>query len=84
MQAVQLSICYESKIPVSISKNAALVNLGGKDTIPEQYHGYFMDLPTDSSKKDKITCPGSDEEAEHYANTPMQQYFTAVKMLIFR
>ena len=64
MQADQLSICFQSKIPVSISKKATLANLGGKDIVPEQHHGYFMDLPTDSSKKDKITCPGSDEEAE--------------------
>ena len=64
MQADQLSICYQSKIPVSISKKAALVNYGGKDIIPEKHHGYSMDLPTDSSKKDRITCPGSDEEAE--------------------
>ena len=64
MQADQLSICYQSKIPVSIAKKAALVNYGGKDIISEEYHGYFMDLPTDSSKKDKITCPGSDEESE--------------------
>ena len=60
----QLSLCYQRKIPISVSKKADLVNLCDKAIIPEEYHGYYMNLPTDSSKKDRIPCPGSDEESE--------------------
>ena len=55
---------YSTKIPISVAKKQDLVKLCQKDIIPEEFHSYYMALPTSACCSDRIPAPASDESDE--------------------
>lgn len=56
---------YKNPLPVSIAKKKDLLNLCKKGIIPDEYHGWFESLVTDSETVDRVPdASKSDEDSD--------------------
>lgn len=49
-----LKSLYNSKIPISTAKKKDLMNLCRTEVIPEEYHGWYRELPATDANKDYV------------------------------
>ena len=59
-----MDLCYGGKLPISTQKKADLITLCTKGIIPDEFHGYFMTLKTDSKTKDTVPVDSDETESE--------------------
>jgi len=62
---LDLKYCYENKIPISDAKKKDLLALCKDGTIPEEYHSYYNNVPSDSSVKDVVPEPDLYDEMDN-------------------
>lgn len=62
----ELEKCYNSRLPISMQNEMDLVNLCAKEIIPEDFHAYFENLPTNKKCKDTIPENSDFEDDEFY------------------
>ena len=60
----EIDSCYMSRLPVSTQKKADLVNLCTKEIIPDEFHTYFVNLPSNTKCKDTVPEHSGDENSE--------------------
>lgn len=59
-----LSICYVTKLPISMQKKSDLIALCSKEIIPEEFHTYYESLPSSKTEKDFVPMESSDEDTD--------------------
>lgn len=60
----ELSMCYETKLPISLKKKSDLVALCSKEIIPEEFHSYYEGLPSSKKERDFVPMESSDEDTD--------------------
>ena len=59
-----LTLCYDTKLPISMQKKNDLVALCSKEIIPEEFHSYYESLPSSKKETDFVPMESSDEDTD--------------------
>lgn len=59
-----LSLCYKSKLPISVQKKKDLLRLCDREIIPEEFHQYYLSLPDSRKEKDYVPFESDDEDTD--------------------
>jgi len=60
-----LTMCYQTKLPISETKKKDLLTLCNKEIIPEEFVNYFQALPVSTKQKDYVPVESGDDDTDN-------------------